>query len=139
MGAVHLAHSAFAHLGHDVIHAKRSAGHRCGRDCIPVHPLMRSPAGRSVLPRSTSSSKCGGTAHRGGSAAGILTPSILACTPGTGLGPYEIVASLGAGAMGEVHRARDTRLNRDVAIKSLSGAVARDPDRRERFEREEQT
>ena len=100
---------------------------------------MRSPAGRSVLPRSTSSSKCGGTAHRGGSAAGILTPSILACTPGTGLGPYEIVASLGAGAMGEVHRARDTRLNRDVAIKSLSGAVARDPDRRERFEREEQT
>jgi len=41
----------------------------------------------------------------------------VACTPGTRLGPYEIVAPLGAGAMGEVYRTRDTRLNRDVAIK----------------------
>jgi serine/threonine protein kinase len=55
---------------------------------------------------------------------------------GTRLGPYEIVALLGAGGMGEVYRARDTRLHRDVAIKILPAEVADDPDRRARFERE---
>jgi Tol biopolymer transport system component/tRNA A-37 threonylcarbamoyl transferase component Bud32 len=57
-------------------------------------------------------------------------------TAGTKLGPYEIVSVLGAGAMGEVYRARDTRLNRDVAIKVLPPVFARDPERRSRFERE---
>ncbi|MFN8589802.1 MAG: serine/threonine-protein kinase, partial [Candidatus Eisenbacteria bacterium] len=57
-------------------------------------------------------------------------------TPGTRLGPYEIVAPLGAGGMGEVHRARDTRLGRDVAIKALPAAFAQDPERLARFERE---
>jgi Tol biopolymer transport system component/tRNA A-37 threonylcarbamoyl transferase component Bud32 len=57
-------------------------------------------------------------------------------TAGTKLGPYEIVSTLGAGAMGEVYRARDTRLNRDVAIKVLPPAFARDPERLSRFERE---
>ncbi|HMD34806.1 MAG TPA: protein kinase [Vicinamibacterales bacterium] len=57
---------------------------------------------------------------------------------GTRLGPYEIVAPLGAGGMGEVYRARDARLGRDVAIKVLPTAVASDPDRRARFEREAQ-
>jgi TolB-like protein/Flp pilus assembly protein TadD len=52
------------------------------------------------------------------------------------LGPYEIVGALGAGGMGEVYRARDDRLGRDVAIKVLPGAVARDPDRLARLERE---
>jgi TolB-like protein/Flp pilus assembly protein TadD len=52
------------------------------------------------------------------------------------LGPYEIVAPLGAGGMGEVYRARDERLERDVAIKVLPEAVAGDPDRLARFERE---
>jgi serine/threonine protein kinase len=56
--------------------------------------------------------------------------------PGTRLGPYEIVASLGAGGMGEVYRARDTRLNRDVALKVLPEDFARDPARRQRFETE---
>ena len=56
--------------------------------------------------------------------------------PGTRLGPYEITAPLGAGGMGEVYRARDTRLGRDVAIKVLPGELARDPDRLARFERE---
>jgi eukaryotic-like serine/threonine-protein kinase len=60
----------------------------------------------------------------------------LALTPGTRLGPYEIVSALGAGGMGEVYRARDTRLGRDVAIKVLPDTVASDPDRRARFERE---
>jgi serine/threonine protein kinase len=55
---------------------------------------------------------------------------------GTRLGPYEIVALLGAGGMGEVYRAFDTRLGRDVAIKVLPEAFAVDPDRVERFERE---
>jgi non-specific serine/threonine protein kinase len=52
------------------------------------------------------------------------------------IGPYEIVAALGAGGMGEVYRARDDRLGRDVAIKVLPEAVARDPDRLARLERE---
>jgi len=55
---------------------------------------------------------------------------------GTRLGPYEIVAPLGAGGMGEVWRARDERLGRDVAIKVLPAEVAADPDRVARFERE---
>jgi len=57
-------------------------------------------------------------------------------TPGTRLGPYEIVALLGAGGMGEVYRARDTRLGRDVAIKVLPAEFASDPDRLRRFEQE---
>ncbi len=56
--------------------------------------------------------------------------------PGTRLGPYEIVAAIGAGGMGEVYRARDTRLDRTVAIKILPAAVAGDPTFRERFDRE---
>ena len=57
---------------------------------------------------------------------------------GTRLGPYFVEAPLGAGGMGEVYRARDTRLNRDVAIKVLPATLARDPDRVARFEREAQ-
>jgi eukaryotic-like serine/threonine-protein kinase len=55
---------------------------------------------------------------------------------GTKLGPYEILAPLGAGGMGEVYRARDTRLGRDVAIKVLPESFAADPDRLRRFEQE---
>jgi serine/threonine protein kinase len=57
---------------------------------------------------------------------------------GTRLGSYEIVSPLGAGGMGEVYRARDTRLNRDVALKVLPDAFTRDPDRLARFKREAQ-
>src|SRR5947209_7774538 len=57
---------------------------------------------------------------------------------GTRLGAYELVAAIGAGGMGEVYRARDTRLNRDVALKVLPEAFARDPDRVARFKREAQ-
>ena len=60
----------------------------------------------------------------------------MAVLVGTRLGPYEIVAPLGAGGMGEVFRARDTRLDRSVAIKVLPSALAADPQLRERFERE---
>src|SRR5262245_14337505 len=58
---------------------------------------------------------------------------------GSRLGPYEILASLGAGGMGEVYRARDTKLNRDVAIKILPEAFAQDAERLARFTREAQT
>ena len=56
--------------------------------------------------------------------------------PGTRIGPYDIVAALGAGGMGEVYRARDTALGRDVAIKALPDAVGADPERVARFQRE---
>jgi len=56
--------------------------------------------------------------------------------PGATLGPYEVLAPLGAGGMGEVYRARDTRLGRDVAIKVLPGDVADDAERLSRFRRE---
>src|SRR5215212_2448745 len=54
------------------------------------------------------------------------------------LGPYEILAPLGAGGMGEVYRAHDTKLHRDVALKVLPDLFASDPDRLARFEREAQ-
>jgi serine/threonine protein kinase len=59
--------------------------------------------------------------------------------PGTQLGPYEITAPLGAGGMGEVYRARDTRLGRDVAVKVLPQHLSSDPDLKARFEREART
>ncbi len=62
----------------------------------------------------------------------------MALNPGTRLGPYEVVALIGAGGMGEVYRARDAKLNRDVAIKVLLPSVAGDPDRLARFSREAQ-
>ncbi len=62
----------------------------------------------------------------------------MSLTQGTRLGPYEVSAKIGAGGMGEVYRARDTRLGRDVAIKVLPPAFAADIGRRERFEREAQ-
>ncbi len=66
------------------------------------------------------------------------TPSHPALAAGIRLGPYEIVAALGAGGMGEVYRARDTKLQRDVAIKVLPESFANDPDRLARFQREAQ-
>jgi len=60
----------------------------------------------------------------------------MALTPGTRLGPYELVALIGAGGMGEVYRARDQRLGRDVAVKVLPASFAADPDRLRRFEQE---
>src|ERR1700693_2944428 len=62
----------------------------------------------------------------------------MALSAGSRVGSYEILALIGAGGMGEVYRARDSKLNRDVAIKVLPVAFASDSDRMERFEREAQ-
>ncbi len=63
----------------------------------------------------------------------------MSLTPGTRLGTYDILSSLGAGGMGEVYRARDTRLGREIAIKVLRADVAASPERLARFEREART
>src|SRR5262245_25438042 len=71
----------------------------------------------------------------------IIAPLIshpMPIAPGSRLGPYEVVGAIGAGGMGEVYRARDTKLERDVALKLLSDTFATHPDRRARFEREAQ-
>ena len=67
-----------------------------------------------------------------------ITSLAMTLSTGTRLGAYEILSSLGAGGMGEVYRARDPKLNRDVAIKVLPEALAQDPERLARFEREAQ-
>ncbi len=63
----------------------------------------------------------------------------MALAPGVRLGPYEIAAQIGVGGMGEVYKARDTRLDRTVAIKVLPEHVATDPELKQRFEREAKT
>ena len=60
----------------------------------------------------------------------------MALTSGTRLGPYEILSAIGAGGRGEVYRARDARLGRDVAIKVLPAIFSSDPERLARFEQE---
>src|SRR6202795_2878645 len=60
----------------------------------------------------------------------------MALAAGTRLGPYEVLVPIGAGGMGEVYRARDSRLSREVAIKVLPASTSSDPDRLRRFEQE---
>lgn len=67
-----------------------------------------------------------------------LAHLLVALTAGTRIGPYEVISQLGAGGMGDVYKARDTRLNRTVAIKALQSSVSADPERIARFEREAQ-
>jgi len=62
----------------------------------------------------------------------------MSVAAGARIGSYEVIAAIGAGGMGEVYRARDTRLNRDVALKILPEVFSSDPERLARFEREAQ-
>jgi len=89
---------------------------------------------RQALWHGSANAKFGGQRHMHLGRARIR--SSMSLVPGARLGPYEIVAPLGAGGMGEVFRARDTRLDRSVAIKVLPSALAADPQLRDRFERE---
>jgi serine/threonine protein kinase len=66
---------------------------------------------------------------------GVYSPQLMPLASGTQLGPYEITAPLGAGGMGEVYRARDTRLDRTVAIEILPAHFSNDPGHKQRFER----
>jgi serine/threonine protein kinase len=68
----------------------------------------------------------------------VRISSIMPLSAGTRLGAYEIISALGAGGMGEVYRAHDAKLNRDVALKVLPELFACDPDRLARFKREAQ-
>src|SRR5919106_3368102 len=83
-----------------------------------------------------------GTVHR---SSGVFTApngiesAPMPLAPGTRIGPYEVVAQIGVGGMGEVYRAKDTGLNRDVAIKVLPDEFAQDAERLARFEREAKT
>ncbi len=61
----------------------------------------------------------------------------MSLTSGTRLGAYEVIGLIGSGGMGEVYRAKDTQLNREVALKILPDAFAADPDRLARLQREE--
>src|SRR5262245_43088458 len=66
----------------------------------------------------------------------IIPVSFVTLASGTRLGPYEVIGALGSGGMGEVYRARDAKLGRDVALKILPQPLATDPERLARFERE---
>src|SRR6478672_1423541 len=63
----------------------------------------------------------------------------MTLSPGSRLGPYEVLAAIGAGGMGEVYKARDTRLERTVAVKVLPQHLSSSPEVRQRFEREAKT
>jgi serine/threonine protein kinase len=95
--------------------------------CQPSDRRVTSPAAE-ILVRADLSHGGGGRFDR--------DVALMLLSAGTTLGPYEVVAPLGSGGMGEVYRARDTRLDRTVAIKILPADVAADPQRRERFRRE---
>src|SRR5579863_5137880 len=64
--------------------------------------------------------------------------SLMPLAPGTRIGPYQLLSFIGAGGMGAVYRARDTRLNRDVAVKIMSDAFGNDEERVRRFQQEAQ-
>ena len=117
-GAIDLAHAAGAEQRDDLVRAEDRAWHH-GLSVVPRHDAPQSPL-RQRFPV-------------------VLTwASTMTLAPGTRLGVYEIHSALGAGGMGEVYRARDTRLQRDVALKILPDAFAADTDRLARFEREAQ-
>ena len=99
-----------------------------GPGCIPG---ARASAVRETLARAQHANAIVRPAH-------IITPP-LSLTPGTRLGVYEVTGTIGEGGMGQVFRAHDTRLHRDVALKVLPEAFANDPDRLARFTREAQT
>jgi serine/threonine protein kinase len=88
--------------------------------------MHRPCQGRSVCPRPSLYNRASLLQNR----------QVTVLSPGALVGPYEVVSPLGAGGMGEVYSARDTKLSREVAIKVLPGEMARDPERLSRLRRE---
>src|SRR5262249_22691467 len=109
-------------------------GRVAGRPAIPHHPTTNRQRRRRRRARCD---------HRRPQLArgveGANLDASMSVPPGTRIGAYEVVAPLRAGGMGEVYRARDTKLGRDVALKILPATFASDPDRLARFEREART
>jgi len=101
----------------------------CLSDYDNLNVVDPPPVGRSIERQNAADATCPRD----------FTPYCVPATPGTRLGVYEVVASIGAGGMGQVFRARDTKLDRDVAIKILPEAFAHDADRLARFQREAKT
>ena len=113
-------------------------------DVVPAYMVVRSPANSRSQPpkRFQRGTTWGATSlpHRRSRNHGVeFPPSSMALAAGTRLGPYEILSPLGAGGMGEVYRARDSRLGREVAIKVLPQNLSASPESRQRFEREAKT
>jgi serine/threonine protein kinase len=100
----------------------------CAGDAVLLHEVEQLLAARAAAGSFLS------TPASGVRATGVRADA-APLAPGMRLGPYEILASLGAGGMGEVYRARDTKLGREVAVKILPELFAADPDRLARFRR----
>ena len=120
---------------------------RCDRARVPGQESVGPSADRARTGAPARGGACHGRVDTGtragmvghastGRPARIIDVNRLALIPGASLGPYKILCALGAGGMGEVYRARDTRLDRTVAIKVLLDPIADDRQFRERFERE---
>ena len=105
-----------------------------GERLVMVFPADQSEPGDTSPPPDQSDPQLVPGTHRAGA-----YPVVMPLQAGTSLGPYQIESPLGAGGMGEVYKATDTRLDRTVAIKVLPEHVAADPDLKQRFEREAKT
>ena len=108
----------------------KSSGGRCGREESRRSGRWAALGRHYAVKQDLTSSAVHSRAH---------TQVNLALTPGTRLGVYEVIAGIGVGGMGEVFRARDTKLDRDVALKVLPDSFSSDPGRLARFTRVAQT